>query len=175
MFNKSNFLPWYLNVLFRILMSLGTLLQLHMKSKKQVEYQRNLPLKKGKSITTETLDLVTNVYEDDNFNRQVPQNKDYASVSKAVHNQKLCNLQKSSWLARIITAFKEKLTNVNIGFSKFCDLKPKWCLLAGSKMTRSFCVFSAHENVVLLVAAKDWDLTYKDLIKLALPCLKYFH
>ena len=27
------------------------------------------------------------------------------------------------------------------------------------------CVCSAHQNVMLLVDAVDWDLTYKDLIK----------
>ena len=32
-------------------------------------------------------------------------------------------------------------------------------------MTHSVCVSSAHQNVVLLVNAMGWDLTYKDLIK----------
>ena len=32
-------------------------------------------------------------------------------------------------------------------------------------MTHSVCVCSAHQNVVLLVNAMDWDLTYKGLIK----------
>ena len=77
-----------------ILMSLNTLFQLHMKSKKQVKYQQNL-LKKGKTFTTETLLLVTNVYEDDNFSRQVPEKKDYVIVSNGVREQKLCKLQKS--------------------------------------------------------------------------------
>ena len=49
--------------------------------------------------------------------------------------------------------------------SKFCTLRLKWCILAGSKMTHSVYVCSAHQNVVLLVDAMDWDLTYKDLIK----------
>ena len=40
--------------------------------------------KKGKIITTETFHLVANVYEDC-----------YVSVSKGVHNQELCNFQKS--------------------------------------------------------------------------------
>ena len=31
-------------------------------------------------------------------------------------------------------------------------------------MTHSVCVCSPHQNVVLLVDAMDWDLTYKDLI-----------
>ena len=52
-------------------------------------------MKKGKTITTETLHLVTNVYEDGNFSRQVPEKKDYVSVSKEVHKQNLGNLQKS--------------------------------------------------------------------------------
>ena len=51
--------------------------------------------KKGKTITTETLHLVTNVYEGDNFNRQVPEKKDCVSESKGVHKEKFCNLQKS--------------------------------------------------------------------------------
>ena len=51
--------------------------------------------KKGKTITTETLYLVTNVYEDDNFSREASEKKDYVSVSNGVHKQKLDNLQKS--------------------------------------------------------------------------------
>ena len=51
--------------------------------------------KKGKTITTETLHLVTNAYEHDNFSRYVPEKKDYVSASKGVHKQKLWNLQKS--------------------------------------------------------------------------------
>ena len=58
----------------------------------------------------------------------------------------------------------------------FCALRTKWCVApAGSKMHHSLCVCSAHQNVVLLVDAMDWDLTYKDLIKLTLSCLNYFH
>ena len=40
--------------------------------------------KKGKTITTETLHLVTNVYKDENFTRSLPE-------KNGVHNQKLCN------------------------------------------------------------------------------------
>ena len=80
-------------------------------------------------------------------------NKNFATCKS------LCNLQE------FYTAFKEKHPNVNIGFSKFCALEPKWCVLAGSKMTRSVCVCSAHQNVMVLVDAIDWDLIYKDLIK----------
>ena len=51
-----------------ILMSLNTLFELHMKSKEWVSGILTKPaLKKGKTITPETLDLATNVYEDDNL------------------------------------------------------------------------------------------------------------
>ena len=133
--------------------------------------------KKGKTVTTETIRLVTSVYKDDNFIRQVTEKKDYVSVTKGAQYinknfatcKSLCNLQE------LYAAFEEKHPKVNIEFSKFCALRPKWCVLAGSKMTHSVCVCSAHQNVVLLVDAMDWDLTYKDLIKLTLSCLKYFH
>ena len=90
-------------------------------------------------------------------------NKNFATCKS------LCNLQE------LYTAFKEKRPNVNIGFSKFCALRPKWWVQAGSEMTHSVYIFSAHQDVVLLVDAMDKDLTWKDLIKLTLSCLKYFH
>ena len=48
-----------------------------------------------KCITTETLHLLINVYEDVSLSRQVPEKKDYVSVSEGVHKQKLCKLQES--------------------------------------------------------------------------------
>ena len=71
--NQSKFLPWYLInglecAVQNILMSLNTLFELHMKSKEWVGGILTKPaLKKGKTITPETLDLATNVYEDDNL------------------------------------------------------------------------------------------------------------
>ena len=40
--------------------------------------------KKGQNITTETLHLVTNVYEDDDFSSQVPEKKDHVSVREYI-------------------------------------------------------------------------------------------
>ena len=76
--------------------------------------------KKGKTITTETLHLVTNIYEDDNFSRNCLKRKTMLVWVKEYINKtfatckSLCNLQE------LYTAFKEKHSNVNIGFSKFC-------------------------------------------------------
>ena len=84
--------------------------------------------------------------------------KEYINKSFATCKS-LCNLEE------LHTSFKEKHPSINIVFSKFCTLRPKWCILVGSKLTHSICVCSAHQNIVLLVDAMDWDLTYKDLIK----------
>ena len=72
--NQSKFLPWYLingleGTVQNILLSLNTLFELHMKSKTVGEILAKPAPKKGKAITTETLHLVTNVFEDGNFSR----------------------------------------------------------------------------------------------------------
>ena len=158
------FLPWYLiNGLECTVQNI--LVSLNIKKVGGI-LAKSTP-KKGKTITTETLDLVTNVYDDGNFSRQVPEKKNYASVSKGVYNQKLCNLR------QLYTAFKKKPECKYWVFKVLCQfcarvfkvLRPKWCVLAGSKMTGSVCVCSAPQNVVLLVDAMDWVLTYKDPIK----------
>ena len=61
----------------------------------------------------------------------------------------LCNLQE------LYTASKEKHPNVNIRFSKFCALRPKWCVLASSEMTHSVSACSAHQNVIFLIDVMD--------------------
>ena len=50
-------------------MSLNTLFELHMELKKVGGILAKPVPKKRKNITTETLHLLTNVYEDDNFSR----------------------------------------------------------------------------------------------------------
>ena len=80
-------------------------------------------------------------------------------IKNFVRCKNLCNLQE------LYTVFKEKHSYVNIGSLKFCALRPKCCALASSKMTHSVCICSAHENVVLLVDAVDWELADIGLIK----------
>ena len=79
-----------------------------------------------------------------------------------MHKQKLlvlCNL------SGLYSAFRDKYPNIKIRLSKFCTPIPKWCVLAWSSGTHSFCVCSTHQNAVLLVDAIDWECTYKYPIK----------
>ena len=83
----------------------------------------------------------------------MPETKDYVSVTNEVHKQNFCTCERLCNLQDFFTGFKEKHPNVNTGFSKLCNLRPKWCVLAGLKMIRSVCVCTDHQNVLLLF---DW-------------------
>ena len=112
-------------------------------------------------MVQETTDLVHAFYEDDEYRRQLPGKKDYVSIQKGVHKQKwlvLCNLHE------LFVAFKERNPDVKIGFSNFCTLHPKWCVIAGSSGTHSVCVCTTHQNIILLVDALNCEVTYKDLV-----------
>jgi hypothetical protein len=40
---------------------------------------------------------------------------------------------------------------VSIGFSKFAELHPKHCILAGARGTYTVCVCVIHQNITLMV------------------------
>ena len=87
--------------------------------------------------------------------------QDYVSVSKGVHNQKLCNIQKSLQLDWIIYCFQIKTLKCKYWVLTFLCLETQMMCSDWLK-NDSFCLrCSAHQNVVLLVDAMDWDLTYK--------------
>ena len=116
--------------------------------------------KKGKSLPSETLSAVKMFYHDEEYSRQLPGKKDFVSVSKNVHVQKrliLCNLKE------LHSAFKSKHPTLQVGFLKFCSLRPKWCIVAGASGTHSVCVCTIHQNVKLLLS--PINLNYKDLLK----------
>ena len=112
-------------------------------------------------MAQETIDLVHAFYEDDKYSRQLPGKKDYVSIQKDVHKQKwlvLCNLHE------LFVAFKEINPDVETGFSKFCTLYPKWCVIAGSSGTHLACVCNTHQSTILLVDTLNWEVTYKDCV-----------
>ncbi len=48
--------------------------------------------------------------------------------------------------------FKQQNPTKTIGFSKFADLRPKHCILAGASGTHSICVcIVIHQNVILMM------------------------
>ena len=84
----------------------------------------------------------------------MPEKKDYVILSKGVHKKNFATCKSLCNLQELYTA-----NPIYIGFSKLCALRPKWCVLAGSKVTYSVHVCSAHQYVMLLVDTMDGNLT----------------
>ncbi|XP_071839778.1 uncharacterized protein [Apostichopus japonicus] len=117
----------------------------------------------GRPLAKEIQDLVIKFYSDDEYSRQMPGKKDFVSVKRNVHVQKrllLCSLKE------LYAAFEQNHPNVKIGFSKFCSLRPKWCVLVGSSGTHSVCVCTIHQNVELMVSALKSDTDTHKLVEM---------
>jgi hypothetical protein len=108
--------------------------------------------KPGKNVAKEVVEAVISFYENDEVSRAMPGIKDCITVTDKDGNKTkcskrliLCNLKEAHSL------FKEKFPNYNIAFSKFAELRPKYCILAGAKGTHSVCVCTTHQNVKLMI------------------------
>lgn len=108
--------------------------------------------KPGKNLSTEIVNTVTLFYESDEISRSMPGIKDCISITDQSGNKVkvykrliLCNLKEAHVL------FKEKFPDLKISFSKFAELRPKRCILAGSKGTHTVCVCTTHQNVKLMI------------------------
>lgn len=66
--------------------------------------------------------------------------------------------------------FRQIYPNNKIGFSKFCSLRPKWCVTVGTSGTHSVYVCTIHQNVKLYMDALNTNETYHDLIAKTLCC-----
>lgn len=110
--------------------------------------------KPGKSLSQETTRLVKVFYNNDDTSRQMPGKKDCVSVGrnsdgKPEHLQKRLILGN---LREIYSHFKSTYPGVRIGFSKFAELRPKNCIIAGASGTHSVCVCTIHQNTKLMIA-----------------------
>jgi len=120
--------------------------------------------KVGKALSGDTAEMALNFYQRDEYSRMCPGQKDFVSVKKAdgTREQK----QKRLLLINLKELYLEfvKEHNVRIGFSTFCALRPKHCVLVDSKSAHSVCVCEQHQNVVLLLAALPEQHTAQDLM-----------
>lgn len=81
----------------------------------------------------------------------MPGNKDYVTIRNEYGK---IQVQKRLVLANlkvIYQLFKQKFTENKIGFSKFCDLRHKNCILAGKSGTHTVCVCTLHQNTKLMM------------------------
>ena len=92
--------------------------------------------KAGKPLSEDTVKLVKAFYYHDDISRVMPGEKDFLSVRNAEgekeHKQKrlvLCNLKEA------YHQFEQQHPGIKVRFSKFAELRPKECVLAGATGT----------------------------------------
>ncbi|GBM94862.1 hypothetical protein AVEN_141441-1, partial [Araneus ventricosus] len=115
----------------------------------------------GKQLSPDIIELVKKFYQLDEQSRILPGMKDVVSIGKKVYERKrliLCNL------GELYSSFKLEYPNLKIGLSKFCSLRPKWCVLAGASGTHLVCVCTIHQNVILLIHGAGFEEEYKQLM-----------
>lgn len=110
-------------------------------------------VKKGKVLTENTVKKVKDFYNDDMNGRIMPGKKDVVSVKtdegRSLIQKRLLLLD----LKGLFNAYNECHQDYPVSFSKFAELRPKHCVLAGSSGTHSVCVCTIHENTKLMLDA----------------------
>lgn len=121
--------------------------------------------------------MVKDFYNADDISRVLPGKKDYIScIVNGVRTQiqkrlLLCNIRE------VYALFAEQYPEVEIVLTKFSELRPKECVLAGSNGTHSICVCKSHQNVKLKIEGacleeltkNDEDISYLNSYKTILP------
>eukprot|EP00112_Aurelia_sp_Birch-Aquarium-sp1_P016421 Seg3722.2 transcript_id=Seg3722.2/GoldUCD/mRNA.D3Y31 product="hypothetical protein" protein_id=Seg3722.2/GoldUCD/D3Y31 len=93
----------------------------------------------------------------------MPGKEDFVSMGKNVHMQKGLVLRD---MKELYAALKKHYPNVKIGFTKFCSLRPKWCIFVGRSGTHSAFVYTIHQNVTLVLNAIKLDKDYHALMSM---------
>ena len=121
--------------------------------------------REGRNISNDVKEKVIDLYLSDGFSRMCPGKKEFVSVNvdgKRKHFQKrllLLNLKELH--LEFIKRFGRK-----IGLSKFCELRPKWCIpVGGASGLHAVCVCEYHQNVKLLVSQIPGVSDYKMLLE----------
>lgn len=117
------------------------------------------------------MQIVNEFFNDDEISRLMPGKNDCISIREA---DKKTYVQKRlilSTLKEIYEEFKKKHVDVKIGFSKFAELRPKYCVQLGSSGTHTICVCTIHQNIKLMMSNSNFNViseqkysTYKDCI-----------
>ncbi|XP_065681334.1 uncharacterized protein LOC136094968 [Hydra vulgaris] len=114
-------------------------------------------------IESDIINKVESFYYNDQFSRQLPGNKDFVSVSKNKHVSKrllLCNLKE------LFIEFKLEHPQSKIGFSKFAQLKPKWCMVKMLVKKEPMLLYMCKTpNLKLMLSAVKLEKNYHELIE----------
>lgn len=108
------------------------------KNLKEKGILENPDSKPGKSLPIETVGTVRSFYESNEVSRAMPDIKDCATVIES--NRSISKISKRLIFGNLKEAYKhvkDKFPSIKISFSKFAELRPKHCILAGQSGTHS--------------------------------------
>ena len=113
---------------------------------------------KEKCLSTDAIKKVKCFFENNENTWIIPGVKDRVSVKKNQYEQSrllLCTLKE------LYIEFKKQNEDIKIDFSKFCTLRPKWCISAGACGTPfSACAQLQHEySKGLSLQQSNFELT----------------
>lgn len=116
--------------------------------------------KKGKPLPDSTVEKVVEYYSSDANSRVMPNKKDIVKIRKGnniIHAPKRLLLSDIKILHR---NFKNEYPEIQISFSKFAQLRPDWCVIAGARGTHTVCICVIHQNFkAMFEASKLNELT----------------
>ena len=116
--------------------------------------------KVGNVLNPQTVLHIQQFYESDDISRLMPGKKDFVSVKQGKHRVQMQKRLILNDLKEIYQLFKDTFPTEKVGFSKFAELRPKHCVLAGASGTHAVCVCTMHQNVkLMMIGAKLSDLS----------------
>ena len=122
--------------------------------------------KSGRILSDETVQKVIEFYQSDEYSRMFPGKKDVMSVKingqKQYKQRRLLLLN----LNEFHIEFKKRYPQLNIGLSKFCNLRPRWCVSVNAPGAHSVCVCEQHQNVKLLTNVIPGVKDYYELLQI---------
>lgn len=103
-------------------------------------------------FSQEAIVLIKNFYLSEENSRDLPGMKDCCAIKtsdgeKVMVQKRLvyCNLRE------LYKLFKLEHPDCKVGFSKFAELRPVQCILAGASGTHTVCVCVIHQNIKLMI------------------------
>lgn len=120
--------------------------------------------KQGHGLPAHVVKLIKDFYSDDEFSRQCPGQKDFVIVHDELGKRHVQKRMLLVNLKELYIEFKKRLGDIKVGKSKFCSLRPPWCVTVDSPAMHSVCVCEIHQNVKLMVEALPVSSDYKDLM-----------
>ena len=103
---------------------------------------------KARKLSEESKTKVIDFYNDDEVSRMCPVSVKNSEGKQILVQKRLLRAN----LRELYLHYKEKSSGEHVGFSKFCELRPRWCITVGAKgMHSAVCVCEYHQNIKLLL------------------------